>query len=271
MNRGMLEKSARETWITTMFFGAGVGAAATLIAYILPTFFTEMAEPWLQMPIFQNIFKAILGTDVAGALGPNAVIAISWTHPLILILVATHAILFCSRMPAGEVDNGTADILLGLPVSRTSIYVGEGIVWLASGGFLMACVFAGNVIGGSSVVTETEFVLRPRLIAAVNLYCLYLAIGGVAWLASTLGNRRGRVCGVVYAIVLTSFLVNFLGPFSTVMDRLSVLSLLTYYRPLDAFRSGAWPLGDMFVLVTISAITWLAGAIIFRHRDIATV
>ncbi len=248
-----------------------MGLAEGLIAHILPTFFDQMSEQILSMPFFQNFLKAFLGPDILGSIGPDVITAIAWTHPVILILVATSAILFCSRMPAGEVDNGTADVLLGLPVSRMSIYAAESLVWIAAGVLLIAFGLLGNIVGALSAETDAAFRLLPRLIAAANLYCLYIAIGGIAWFVSALGNRRGRVCSVVFAIVLASFLLNFLAPFNEVIDRISILGLLKYHRPHEIISGGAWPVADMLVLTMIGGFAWLGGAIVFSRRDIATI
>ena len=271
MNAGLIAKTVREVWVATLLFAVGMGLAQGLISHILPTFFDQMSEQLLAMPFLQNILKAFLGPEAAVSIGPDMIAAFPWTHPIILILTATMAILFCSRMPAGEVDAGTADVLLGLPVSRMSIYAAESLVWLAAGALLIGFGLLGNVIGALSSETTAAFRFIPRLIAAANLYCLYLAIGGIAWFVSSLGNRRGRVCGVVFAIVLISFLLNFLAPFNKVVERVSVFGLLNYHRPHEIITSGAWPLTDMLVLTVIGGLTWLGGAIVFSRRDIATI
>ncbi|MCH9008819.1 FtsW/RodA/SpoVE family cell cycle protein, partial [candidate division KSB1 bacterium] len=115
-----------------------------------------------------NILKAFLGPDAASSIGPEMVAAFPWTHPVILILVATSTILFCSRVPAGEVDNGTADILLGLPVSRLSIYAAESVVWIAAGVLLIVMIFVTTrryiyLFGGiaaTALVSKSIFLLE---------------------------------------------------------------------------------------------------------------
>ncbi len=271
MNAGLIAKTVREVWVVTLLFAVGMGLAQAGLSHFLPTIFDQMSEQLLAMPFIQNIFKAFLGPEGALSVGPDMLSAFPWTHPVILILTATMTILFCSRMPAGEVDVGTADVLLGLPVSRLSIYAAEALVWIAAGLLLIGLGLAGNVIGALSSESTAPFKFLPRLIAAANLYCLYLAIGGITWFVSSLGNRRGRVCGVVFAIVLVSFLLNFLAPFNKVVERVSIFGLLNYHRPQEIITSGAWPITDMLVLMAVGALTWLAGAVIFTRRDIATI
>ena len=90
-------------------------------------------------------------------------------------------------------------------------------------------------------------------------------------MVSSLSNRRGRAFGVVFAIVLVSFLVNFLAQLWEPARSLAFLSVLNYYRPLLILRDTSWPLTDMLVLVAVGGVLWLAGMLIFARRDICTV
>ncbi len=271
MNRGLISKTMREVWLATALFAAGVGIAEGAISRILPTFYNAIPNQWLEIPFMQNIFKALTGTDMIDSLGPNAITAIAWAHPVVLALVMAHGIMFCTRVPAGEVDRGTADVLLGLPVSRAQIYLNESIVWLITGGIVIAVGLLGNLIGGASARAEVGTPLWELLIITVNLFCLYAAVGGIAWLASSLTSRRGQAIGVVCGVVFVSFLVNFLAPFSETVNRFAFLGVLDYYRPLEVLRDAAWPVQDMLILGGIGGITWLIGAIVFARRDICTI
>jgi ABC-2 type transport system permease protein len=192
-------------------------------------------------------------------------------HPAALALIWGHAIMYCTRVPAGEVDRGTIDVLLGLPVSRWQLYLAETVVWMASGTVILLLGVAGNVLGNQ--VAQGSLGAEPGrlVIVNVNLLCQYLAVGGVAWLVSALSDRRGRAIGTVFAFCLGEFLLNYIAQFWSVADRLSFLSVLHYYRPLAVLRDGTWPVRDMIVLLASGAALWTAGGIVFARRDLATV
>ena len=107
-------------------------------------------------------------------------------------------------------------------------------------------------------------------IAIFNAYCLYLSIGCLAYLVSAASNRRGRAIGLVFAVVTASFLINFLADFWKPAQHINFLSLLSYYRPFSVFQSGAWPLGDIAVLLGSALVFWLLAGIVFTRRDICT-
>lgn len=271
MNRGMLEKSLRETCPVTVAVAAALALVEALLSYVIPTFFAESAGQWLRMPFIQQILKGLLGTEVSSTMGPATLVLIPWTHPLVLALVWAHEITFTSRMPAGEIDKGSVDVLLSLPVARTGIYLCETLVWLTSGLFVIAVGVCGNLIGGGGISPELRATRVQLMILGVNLYCLYVAVGGITWFFSACCDRRGRAVALAFAFVLTSFLLSFLAQFSELAKRLSFLSVMNYYRPLYVVRDAAAPLGDLAVLVAVGIVFWSAGAWVFCRRDIRTV
>ena len=270
MNRGLLIKALRETFAVTLAIGLGLALAEAVLAGVLPRFQEQIATLWTQLPFLRNMLQSILGADLAGRLGPEVLVSIAWVHPVIFALVWTHAIVICTRVPAGEVDRGTIDVLLGLPVSRWQIHIAEGSVWVLSGGAVIVLGAAGNILGSlAGSVSPRPDPLRIALIAA-NLFCLYLSIGSLTVLVASLCDRRGRAMGTAFAVVLASFLLNYLAQFWAPAESLSFLGALHYYKPLQILRDGAWPLRDLAVLIASAAVLWIAGGAIFARRDLTT-
>ncbi|MHC5008366.1 MAG: hypothetical protein ACYTGF_13520 [Planctomycetota bacterium] len=118
MNRGLLIKSMREAAAATAILCVALLLIEVILASVLPTMWNEFSGMLLQIEFIQTIIKALLGTDIGDMLGPEAIMAIAWVHPVVLAIIWTHAIVLGTRVPAGEIDRGTIDVLLGLPVSR---------------------------------------------------------------------------------------------------------------------------------------------------------
>jgi len=270
MNRGLLAKALRESWRGTLVLGVGLAVAEVALAYALLKFQDELSVLWSQITFLQRAFRAIFGADVAGRPGPEMLSAIAWVHPAVFALVWAHAITYCTRIPAGEVDRGTIDVLLGMPVSRWQLYRTETIAWLASGAVILLLGAAGNMFGHLVAAGGARPDPRRLAIVIANLFCLYLAVGGLAWLVSAPSDRRGRAMGVVFAFVLASFLLNYLAQFWSPAERVSFLSLLHYYRPLPILHDGTWPVRDMIILLLSGGGLWTVGGFIFARRDLST-
>ncbi|MHC4414130.1 MAG: ABC transporter permease subunit [Planctomycetota bacterium] len=277
MNRGLLVKSMREAAAATAILSGALLFVEAILASVLPILWEEFSSQLLQIEFFQTIIKALLGTDLGELLGPEALFAIAWVHPVVLAIIWTHAIVFCTRVPAGEIDRGTIDVLFGLPVSRWRVYLSETVVLVGSGVFLIGMGLLGHRLGIMTAASGQRPPLGPLTAVTANLFCLYLAVAGLASLVSAVCDRRGRAIAVVFAILLASFLLNFLTQFWEPAEMFSFLSLLNYHKPLVVLRAGGgeawggWPLADMAVLVGFGAATWLAGGIWFARRDICTV
>ncbi len=270
MNRGILLKSAREVLPVTLLLGAILMAIEAVLAYVLPTFSRQCSSQMLRVEFVRNMIQAMLGTDLAEGIGPQLFTAMAWVHPVVLAIVWAHAIICCTRVPAGEVDRGTIDVLLGLPVSRWRLYISESAVWIASAVLLLMFAVAGNSIGSARI--DEEYRPEPARVFMVlaNLLCVYIAVGSAAWFFSALSDRRGRAMGVVFFIVIASFLLNYLAQFWEPAHDVAFLGMLRYYRPLYILRDGTWPWRDMSVLLGAAGVLWITGGIIFARRDLST-
>ena len=272
MNRGLIAKTLREVWFSTLLIALGMAVLETLFAYVVPTFFGEFSKQFLGMRFFQRMLTGLLGTEVGVDLGLDSVMSVAWVHPIALALIWTQGIVSCTRVPAGEVDRGTIDVLLGLPASRTRVYLCETVVWLGSGLVVVAAGLAGHLVGSwLGPLGSTTIPLRT-MVTILNLYCLYVAVAGMACLVSSLSDRRGRAVAVVFGIVLASFFLNFLAQFWQPAKAVSFLSVLNYHRPLMVLREGAgWSVRDLVVLASVGTVLWAGGGVVFARRDVRTV
>lgn len=270
MNRGIMLKSAREVMPLTLLLGVILLGVEAVLAYVLPTFSRQFSMQILRVEFVRNMIKAMLGTDLAEGIGPELFVAMPWVHPVVLAIVWAHAIILCTRVPAGEVDRGTIDVLLGLPVSRWNLYASESILWIASAGLLLLFAITGNMLGSLRVQEIPPPEPRRLVIVLVNLLCLSIAVGAAGWFFSALSDRRGRAMGVVFVLVVASFLLNYLAQFWEPAIDVAFLGMLRYYRPLFILRDGTWPLRDIAVLMGVAALLWISGGIIFSRRDLST-
>jgi beta-exotoxin I transport system permease protein len=270
MNRGLIRKTILETWAGTMFFGAGLFAFQILLAIILPNFQEGLGAILEHLEFVRYVIAAMLGTEVSDQIGPQAFSAFPWVHPAVLSLLWAHGIMFCTRVPAAEIEHGTMDVLLSLPVRRSSILVSDTFVWIGWGCVLAGFAFAGNVIGGFISENQAQVAVLPRIAVAANMVCVYLCVGAVARVLSSLCDRRSWAIGAAFAIVVASFAMQTLAMFSEAFASLSFLGLLKYYRPLQILSDGRWAVGDMIILLLVAGVLWGVSLVVFSRRDIRT-
>ena len=269
--RGLLSKILAEVFWPVLWFCLGLFLIMGLLTALLPKVLGNIHEVFDKMPLVKPLITALLGVDPGNQMSAQLSQAFLWTHPTLLTLLWAHELMYCSRMPAGEIDRGTADFLLCQPVTRLQIFLAESIGWIVSGAIILSSGCAGHVTASGFVHPEMRLPFSSALLVLSNLAAVYLAVGGLAFLLSACSDRRGRAVGIVFAILLLSFLLNFLAQFQEWAKNVSWLSIMEYYRPAIVIQNGQFPLSDVRTLVGLGAICWTLALLIFQRRSICTV
>jgi len=270
MNFGLLRKSLREVATVVLLCGIGLAAFEALLAYVFWTYQEQLTEELLQVEFIRNLIKSLVGGKFEGQLGPESLRSLAWVHPLVLALVFAHGITVASRVPAGEVDRGTADILFTWPISRATVFATEAVVCFATGAFLLGLGMAGSYFGNQLIPAEGRPDPQRVAIIVANLYLLAMTVAGLTMLLSTLSDRRGRAVGWAFGIVLTFLLWNFLAQYWEPAERALVVNLLYYYQPLPILTEGLFPARNYVVLAALVLATWGSALLVLRRRDICT-
>lgn len=270
MSWGMIRKIFCETWLQLLAFGIGVLLFEALLSLLLPQLEGLLNQVLEALPFARVFMQALLGTEVGDEISSQSLRAIVWVHPTILALLWAQEIVFCTRVPAGEIDRGTIDVLLSWPVSRRGLFCCEAVVWLVSGLWMMVMLYVGHRLAGWFAPPSEPFPQQRVFVVLSNLYCVYIAVGGVAWLVSSVSDRRGRAVAAVFVLVLAPFLLNFLVQAWPAAEWLAPLNVLHYYRPARIIAGSGWPLGHMAVLLAVGVGSWLTALETFARRSICT-
>jgi ABC-type transport system involved in multi-copper enzyme maturation permease subunit len=268
VNAALVRKTLRDCrgqFVLTLF---AIMAFEVLFIRAMGEFSKEMSQLWLQQPLVRRMIQMMIGHDLASNLTPTTLMTLGVAHPLIYAFTWSFLITVTTRVLAGEVDRGTADLLLTLPVSRRSVFASVSVVWIALGVPLCYAPLAGMTIGEHFFPLWDRVEIARMWFPATNLLALFIAIGGVAMLCSAVAIRRGIAVGVALGIVLFSLFIVFLNQFWQLPPPVLKISLLHYYRPLVTIRNGQFPTSDVLVLLGIGGTAWLAGLIWFNRRDV---
>jgi len=269
--RGLFAKTTREVWFTTALFSVALMVVMALLTYVLPQIQEGLSKVIARLPFVRTLFSALLGSEAGDEITAQTMQAVLWVHPTVLAIVWAHEIIFCTRMPAGEIDRGTIDVLLGLPVSRRAVYLCESAVWLVSGLVILSMGLTGHLLAAPVLRAGMRPELSRVAMVMANLFCVYVSVGGTAFLISALSDRRGRAIAAVFALLLASFLLNFVAQFWEPAGQVAFLGVMDYYQPAGILRSGELPTRDMAVLLITGGIAWVLGGEVMARRSICTV
>jgi ABC-type transport system involved in multi-copper enzyme maturation permease subunit len=268
VNVGLIIRSLRETWITASVLCASIYGVSFLMGFAFPRIQERIMSrggPTQAMLQFRATF---LGDQAALAVPGQIAAGIQWSHPVLLSLLFAKLVIMCTRMPAGETDRGTIDLLMGLPVSRWAIYVSETIVAIFWSVMLVMMALAGAYMARGTVNEKVLVEWDPVFRVGVNLGFLLIAVMGVASLFSAMSERRGRAVLSCVLVLLAWILMEFLGGLWEPMKNVEWLSALHYYKPLAVIRAEGLPWDHLGILLGIGVVTWVIGGVVFSRRGL---
>lgn len=269
MSLALFRKTLRDSWLLLTISALGIAIFEILM---IQAFHYTVKNP--SMYFMRNIpdvaarFVNILaGADVRRLITPTGLMSIGFAHPVVQILVWAFTTSFTTRVMVGEIDRGTADLLLTLPISRPRIYMTVTWVWIFAGIVLCSAPVLGTIYAQEHY-GRGPFDM-PRLIkVSTNLLALYLAGGGVGMMISALTSRRGQAIGLIVGFLVASFVANFLSAIWETAKPLAKFGIFEYFKPLPTIDTGNWPTRDLTILGFAAFAAWLVGLIVFTRRDI---
>ena len=248
-------------WWVLGTFGYLVAITATY------TFFVEQQEVYESLLAdYPEALLAMFGVESGAALfAPDGYLtsqAFGWLVPLLTLVLG---IGIGAGAVAGEEEAGTMDLLLALPVTRTSVVLqklGAMVVLLL---VLGLSVFAGTALGAISVDMDLSMVNLAA--ASFNGALLGLVFGTLALAIGAATGKRGTSLGVSSGVALVAFLIQTLAPIVDWLEPVHPLTPFYYYGDNQPLVNGLhW--GHAGVLIGLSALFVLIALLAFRRRDI---
>ena len=245
-----------------------VCAALAVWGFLLPVIYARFGSQFSAMMnsgLLPEEFANFGGGDVFSLPGS---IALSFIHPIAIILISVFAIGFSAAAIAGERQWGTLEVALARPVSRQTFYFTLlAASWLFVG-TTIAALLAGGVSGSifAGVAGELAFEHLPLLwVNGVILFGTFAAIGLAA---SVSFDRLPPALGWALGIVITMYVMQVLGSLWPAAEKLQPYSLFYYLKPKPILTGAAEPL-DLGVLALVILVAMAWALVVFPRRDLA--
>lgn len=212
--------------------------------------------------------QAFMGEQFFAQLSIKSAAAFGYAHPVVLTMFAIIAIIIPARHIAGEIENGTMEVLLAQPVSRKVMYF---LVWVLSG-FLLLILAASAVFGTSlamwlypqaNVVSFTDL---ARL--GTNQWLLMLSIFSLTIMLSAFSRESAKTVQQAAVIVLFFFFLDYFVKIWSDISILKYITLFTYFNTQKLVIAPEVYMSNILVLAGFSLIAGLIDYIKFLRRDI---
>ena len=244
----------------------GWGLALFLLAMMSVARYDVMRE---NQEMIQQMLKGSMGRvieafgDTSRMTTPGGFLSLALFSYLPLIL-GVFAVVAGSGLLAADEENGTLDLVLAHPVSRTALFLGRLSAFAVATLAILALCWLGFVVAMNWSALDVGWWAMAR--PFVSLLAVLLFFGGLALLLSmTLPSRRLAAMSAGMVLVASFFLTT-LARLDKSLETVARLSPLRYYQSGEAVEglNRAWLMALLGAAGLLAALAWWC----FERRDI---
>lgn len=168
---------------------------------------------------------------------------------------------------AGEIEKGTAEIVLSKAVSRTRIFFGK---YLA--GALLLAVFTGVsvfMVAPLCALYNVDYSLINFVKMANIAFLFGLAVFSIAFMFSAVFSERSKPYMFTGGILLIMYVFNIIANLKDNLKNFKYLSFFYYYNQNQPLIHNNISQQSIMVFLCVAVICSIIGLIYFNKRDIA--
>src|SRR5258708_10805611 len=269
------KKRARGLIITRVsFFNAKTLLAAgafyiLLIALVVGLLFPTLSSVNLGAYLTSNAVAGVVGAKLKDVSSFSALLALElYSSFYSLIWGGIIAYMAAASLPA-TIENGTIDLALSRPISRTRYFLE---LWFSA---VLGAIFL-SLTTALSVWISTLFVQNANIdwgwlaIAELIELALMFLASGIGMLFGSFLNASRAAGGAAFGIIGLAYLMNTLGTLSDKLTWMLKIEPLYYTQGIQALSEHSITSWYPAVLVVAGLICGIAGLGIFNRRDLPT-
>ena len=207
-----------------------------------------------------------IGLSNAMSVTGRGVIAFGYVHPFTILMLSLWTVRVSCGGLAGELGEGTMDLLASRPVSRTTLVLAVTIMVLAGIALGVAGAWSGTAIGLATRdlgdVRATDF-LWP----SASLALLLAAWAGFSLAVAASHRRGGGAIGIVAGVMAVTFALDYIGRMYAPLRLMRWISPFTYFAPHQQ-RSMSVDATGAAVLAGLAIVGLAVALVVFRRRDL---
>lgn len=244
----------------------GWGIGLSLYAAFLVSFYDTLAE---QSEQFEQLLRsyppeliAFFG-EASSLLTPEGYLTLEFFSYMPLI-IGIFAVLAGSGLLASDEENGTLDLVMAHPISRTVLFVGRLLAFLAATIGILTIIWLGFIIA----MNWSTLDVAPRDMAFpfLSLLAVLVLFGSLALVLSMVLPSRRSAAMISGVLMVASFFITSLARIDENLERLARFSPLNYYQSGEAINglNSTWFFGLLAASLIFSLVAWW----LFQRRDI---
>lgn len=241
-------------------WGLALAAIATMYISFYPLMGVEdMAS------LVENLPEAMINAFGYDQIGTAAGYITSTVYGLLgPVLLSVFAIATGTRLIAGQEEDGTLELELTAPISRTRVFA-ERLIALWLNVVVLVSVLTAATIA-LAIALDLDVALANILAGSLGLLLLIVGFGTIGLAVGAITGRRAIGLGVAAAFAVGAYVLDAIGPTVDVgwMTAISPFSWYLEARPL--FTGFDWQ--GLALLAVVPVVAAGAGLVGFVRRDL---
>jgi ABC-2 type transport system permease protein len=248
-----------------MILGWGIGLAALgyLLFNIYDRFFLQNVDLQQIMGAFPEEVFAFFG-DADNIFDLEGYLTLEFFSyvPIILGIMAVSSA--GSLIAKGE-EEGTLEVILAQPVSRTAVFWSKLAALLVSLGLILAITWGGFALGYAN--TSSFDVSYLSLVNPfISLFAILLVFLSLALMLSMILPSSGAAGLVAGFLLVASYFITSLARIDSNLEGVNRFSPMQYYQSGGAISGLDW--NNLIILFAISAVFIALAWVLFERRDL---
>jgi ABC-type transport system involved in multi-copper enzyme maturation permease subunit len=239
------------------------------IAIVVGILYPSLASLNLNAYLTSNAVSGLMGIHLKDASTFSAFLGVELYSSLYaLIWGGIIAYMAGASLPA-TIENGTIDLALGRPISRTRYFLE---LWLSAvlAALFLSLTTALSVWIGSLFVHNANINWSWLAIAElIELAFMFLA-SGIGMLFASFMSASRAAGGAAIGIIALAYLMNTLGSLSDKLSWMLKIEPIYYTQGLQALAEHSFTSWYPWVLVVAGLVCGSVGLVIFNKRDLPT-
>jgi len=244
-----------------------LGALQTLLLTIVTTtqLFNFVRDFIQQLP---QELQQFLGEEFIAQFSVKGAAAFGYNHPLVITFLIIVAIIFPSKHVAGEIENGTLELIFSMPIERFSITFSLWIVSVLAIFFVISGCWLGTFMS-KLIFSQAEILPFSKiLLIGINLAALMVCINAYTFLISSYSREGSKVALQAAGITLFFYFLNYIATIWSVVGFLKPISIFHYYQPQKLMMGEANLGKNLIVLGLLTFFLMLPTIYKINRRDI---
>ena len=244
----------------------GLGTLTIITAAFWPSLETSLDDFRTMLDSLPEGILSLFGSsDATALLTPTGFLNSRLYASIGAIVICLFAGSMSTAAIAGEEKDGTLDLLLAQPVSRTRVVM-ESFAAVAVLTFGLA-VALGAILLILNPLVDTGLAFSKVAGATIGVTVLGLVFGAAALALGGLGATRGTVIGVTSGLVLGTWFINGLAPLITELEWLQRFTPFFWFLETEPLDGGLGP--EVLVLVVVIVALVALAVWSFDRRDVS--